>query len=76
MSHIMYILSTHFLCDVNYMSAKMGRRPLEPGKARSKGLHIRLTEQERVLIDAKALMEGSKTASEWARKILLASLQK
>lgn len=53
---------------------KIGRPKLPRGEARSIGLHIRLTKQERQAVDSTAKREGQRP-SDWSRKILLAAAQ-
>jgi hypothetical protein len=56
---------------INYfMSKKAGRPRIAKSKARSPGVSVRLTLEERKLIDT-AIQASGLTQSDWARKSLL-----
>jgi hypothetical protein len=49
----------------------MGRKRLQPEQARQKPLRIRLSAEERRLVDEAAEAEGHRSTSAWARRTLL-----
>ncbi len=51
---------------------KMGRPPLPKGEAKGSTFSLRLKPGERSIIDAAAKRAGFESASEWARRALMA----
>lgn len=51
-----------------------GRPKMAPGEAKTFIFSIRLSVDERALVEKKAEAEGFNSASDWAREVLLASL--
>jgi uncharacterized protein YggL (DUF469 family) len=53
-----------------------GRPKMAPGEAKTFIFSVRLSVDERSLIEKKAEAEGFNSASDWAREVLLAEVQK
>jgi hypothetical protein len=49
----------------------MGRPPLTPEQRKASMFSVRLTAEERALVDAAATAAGYKKPSKWARQVLL-----
>lgn len=50
---------------------RTGRPRLEPGQGKESTFSVRLTKEEREQIDAAAKAAGYRSASQWARIVLL-----
>jgi hypothetical protein len=61
---------TIFVLHQLFMAAKAGRPRVDKAKARSPGISVRLTSDERKPIDS-AIKTSGLTQSDWARKALL-----
>ena len=54
---------------------KRGRPKMVPGAVKNYTFSIRLTPDERALVEAAAERAGAPSASDWARDVLLAASQ-
>lgn len=50
---------------------RTGRPRLEPGQGKESTFSVRLTKEERALIEAATVAAGYTSASKWARSVLL-----
>lgn len=68
-----YIVATKLPMSI-YCSHKMGRKPLSDEPKTDRPLRIRLTEDERALLDSAAAKQDKGTSS-WAREVLIEAAQ-
>lgn len=56
---------------MNHKGNRTGRPKLEPGQGKESTFSVRLTREEREQIKAATVAAGYKSASKWARSVLL-----
>lgn len=61
---------------MSHKGNRTGRPKLEPGQGKESTFSVRLTKEEREQIEAATIAAGYKSASKWARIVLLDAVRR